>query len=1167
MILKGLLAIMSDSEDTDSLLSIASPAGLTNFLGLTVEQMSTHINSLTSCQPEESKNGTEESKVPSQSRDAILSQLAEWSDSDNDANEDAKSDTGSEASTASTNSITLLMAPDSKDETTKDDVEVIDTATAPSAPDSFSFQEEGDFPDISNGIPETSTRILEFKYDKYKAPNYGVRISPGFGAQGLDFLRPSPNSGWRYLPGWEHEPQLVQRAPNFRTPGGYKPPENPRPPRDLSDAEIQEETRRMYAFPDDEDNEEGTKSSETIPKENTDSASKVTESNEIKSGLKGEGDSRAKSEIEDQIIPNPSLPESLNVDSKIDDESSLTGGKFVKRKLFAAGDNPGSIPDLGFGLRDFDKLEVKEQPVVPSHAWTSGSSGQENKKKNRRDKPNVSFAQFRDENDLEISPIKAAYLEKNAMSADISRCLPRYRPSGNRNNVVKSPSKKVNLLELDLLWRDIRCTKERMEQDIEKSSARLKALSIDPLNVDQHLSERTGQLPGPKQFISQQQVNTPETTLTQESEPPSSTSTSQTNKEKKVSKSILKSKHSRTKNHDSSKATDVSFDFSGATDDFPSSMSGVDSTLLPTDLDTIELSSILSAAHLKASEFEEILEKIDEFSDETFEEIGNADEEIETILTKLEVSDWAKSGANEYMQKFHEEKFKREHCEREIASLQKSLLKLQEDAAVREKMSNKKDVILVKMSKAWSEVTKQWQAHELQSKDILDKLQKNQKVLTETLCVSKQRIEDYEKELASAVELAATFKSKLENLETARCDQVGKLESENDVLKERFSGLESTLQSIKVEKNAAVRALSESQKQLDERIVVHEEMQGKLSGLEVESQERQKELQKIAEQKQVLEEHLQSVSVQKDTLENELVNLTDQLRIECEEKERLKLNQHLEIERNLKEESERLHSYYNLKLQEAIQLQSTKMIATEAQILENHQRQLMGLEKDMMRRIRECKNRCLSETNKMKNKYESEIKTLREDVAQKQQFISTISHQLQSYVRSDRHHDTEKVRTGQVFMEGSKLNMKPNQRNKSDLSLASSTDSTADSNIEFRVHSNSRLKKADGRHVLSDEGNSSVDNFHPSKLSRYNTSTPNSVLEVSPKLKVIKGWRELPNIQHLLNPDEQPGNTHVLTENTKLHKLFPTSSESLLCTDACEQRREHEFQKSTQSNY
>ena len=92
--------------------------------------------------------------------------------------------------------------------------------------------------------------------------------------------------------------------------------------------------------------------------------------------------------------------------------------------------------------------------------------------------------------------------------------------------------------------------------------------------------------------------------------------------------------------------------------------------------------------------------------------------------------------------------------------------------------------------------------------------------------------------------------------------------------------------SCKVEKDTAVRALSESQKQLDERLALHTQMQEKLSMLENEAEEGQKDLAKVTDEKKVLEDHLQTVTVQKDSLEGQVTELSEQLKTEVEEKVR-----------------------------------------------------------------------------------------------------------------------------------------------------------------------------------------------------------------------------------------------------------------------------------------
>ena len=86
------------------------------------------------------------------------------------------------------------------------------------------------------------------------------------------------------------------------------------------------------------------------------------------------------------------------------------------------------------------------------------------------------------------------------------------------------------------------------------------------------------------------------------------------------------------------------------------------------------------------------------------------------------------------------------------------------------------------------------------------------------------------------------------------------------------------------EKDAAVRALSESQKQLDDRNSLHEELEDKLHYLQLESEEGQKDYGKIVEQKRALEDYLQTVTVQKDQLETHLNQVEEELEVEKAEK-------------------------------------------------------------------------------------------------------------------------------------------------------------------------------------------------------------------------------------------------------------------------------------------
>lgn len=175
--------------------------------------------------------------------------------------------------------------------------------------------------------------------------------------------------------------QIFVRAPNFRTPGGYKPPTNPRKCRDLTEEQITEEVRRMYAFPDEND----------TPEENSDSTEKANlESSTKKDDKAKEG--HEKKAISEKVKVDFDFLDGTPVPNEFGKGKS---GKSIKRKLLPNGGNIcggtiGSIPDLGFGLRSLSSDEVKEPLVERKVTWTTGRSNELSGKENTGSALNLS---------------------------------------------------------------------------------------------------------------------------------------------------------------------------------------------------------------------------------------------------------------------------------------------------------------------------------------------------------------------------------------------------------------------------------------------------------------------------------------------------------------------------------------------------------------------------------------------------------------------------------------------------------------------------------------------------------------------------------------------------------------------------------------------------------
>jgi hypothetical protein len=224
-----------------------------------------------------------------------------------------------------------------------------------------------------------------------------------------------------------------------------------------------------------------------------------------------------------------------------------------------------------------------------------------------------------------------------------------------------------------------------------------------------------------------------------------------------------------------------------------------------------DLENILQEADIRPDEFQNIIEELGEGDDVTggfaglLEGLGIEGDinNVESMYLREEVeedeiSDWAKSGAVEYVKMFHDEKFKRQECETEIQKLQSEMLALKQKNAVLEGNMKRKDISLHKITSAWNHVSKEWKAHEATSKVALSKLQKEQSDLLNTCKEDKERILEYEQQLIKTVELADTFKSKILEVEESKVVALSQAEEENTKLNQRLDALSKDVLELTV---------------------------------------------------------------------------------------------------------------------------------------------------------------------------------------------------------------------------------------------------------------------------------------------------------------------------------------------------------------------------------
>jgi len=103
------------------------------------------------------------------------------------------------------------------------------------------------------------------------------------------------------------------------------------------------------------------------------------------------------------------------------------------------------------------------------------------------------------------------------------------------------------------------------------------------------------------------------------------------------------------------------------------------------------------------------------------------------------------------------------------------------------------------------------------------------------------------------------------------------------------------------------------------------------------------------------------------------------------------------LESQLKDQADKLHEYYNSRMQDILKVQSDKMAQVELEFVRKKERKLLELEEGANARILETETRFKLEFDSMRNQYESEVAALRRENAEKGRLIGAVSRQLQSF--------------------------------------------------------------------------------------------------------------------------------------------------------------------------
>lgn len=214
-----------------------------------------------------------------------------------------------------------------------------------------------------------------------------------------------------------------------------------------------------------------------------------------------------------------------------------------------------------------------------------------------------------------------------------------------------------------------------------------------------------------------------------------------------------------------------------------------------------DLEKILSELDIPSDELESLIENLDD-SDEDgavgfFEGIDTFDGNLVDALSGLKLESWQRQD-NKVSEKYHDERVKREQCEKELRKLQEIFLAEKQQNAVLEATLKRRNTMLVQITVAFNRVCKEWKKFDEDNKSAVSKLQHDQKILAAACKSSRERIKNYELELHKTLEMAESFKAKLNDVQTEKDESITFLKETNSELEEKIGKLKEDMERLQV---------------------------------------------------------------------------------------------------------------------------------------------------------------------------------------------------------------------------------------------------------------------------------------------------------------------------------------------------------------------------------
>lgn len=351
------------------------------------------------------------------------------------------------------------------------------------------------------------------------------------------------------------------------------------------------------------------------------------------------------------------------------------------------------------------------------------------------------------------------------------------------------------------------------------------------------------------------------------------------------------------------------------------------------------------------------------------------------------------TGDTKLLQKYEEERCRRQHCEQLVQALQTKLLESQQKLAVAVRVDSDKDAAISKLQGAWNSLADHWRSLEEQRHYLAKQLQDTKLSSESQLKQMHEKIERYETELSKALDLAHGYKEQSESAEHSHNLQMEQLATKAHELERRLASATQSQAEAEEREEALQRQINEDHIKLTQLQQAMDEATKALSSQEA-------DVAVLAEEKQALQTRLKEEKSRLDMQQQS----RDKMRSELEEtkaRERTLQSELKKCSEQLETMKTELHDFYQAQLERVVrdklkefQSQLDAAESTLQRELESRERSVAQL---AARQLQHVTEKHKLEVSLLEQKHAEELRLMQLQLAKATRQIKDLESRLAAY--------------------------------------------------------------------------------------------------------------------------------------------------------------------------